>query len=157
MFPINQIQSARILSIQNSLHSTMFPINLDLSVWRDPGEYPLHSTMFPINPARSSRRRFSKATLYIPLCFLLISSRRPRLPISGTLHSTMFPINRFPQNSKGSWIRALHSTMFPINLLNRESIPRKYFLYIPLCFLLIGFHSNSPRSTFNFTFHYVSY
>ena len=99
-------------------------------------------------------------SLYIPLCFLLISR-----PISlsrleePSLHSTMFSINQIIENQKKIMRMSLHSTMFSINQstpahsrelqsplhstmfsINRSRRRSRRFrmlLYIPLCFLLI--------------------
>ena len=47
--------------------------------------------------------------------------------------------------------------MFPINPQGIVLGGVVYYLYIPLCFLLILFEDLDPSSPTFFTFHYVSY
>ena len=94
MFPINQ--SARFYREipSDSLHSTMFPINLvpddDALIMR-----VLYIPLCFLLITALTGPAISRIVLYIPLCFLLIGSLDGTIPgREETLHSTMFPINQ---------------------------------------------------------------
>ena len=115
MFPINLGKNYSEDDVDNTLHSTMFPINpLFPQPYCSLG-HTLHSTMFPINLDVRGRIR-SLSVLYIPLCFLLIEQHGMNTVLRRvTLHSTMFPINLFSYGIAFYIEASLHSTMFPIN------------------------------------------
>ena len=120
---------------QFALHSTMFSINLLAT--RTTGEMllPLHSTMFSINPILVIPI-YLIATLYIPLCFLLIFFVPPLIALKMYLYIPLCFL-------------LISAVLPPAELLSN--------LYIPLCFLLIVTSETKRGSSFVFTFHYVFY
>ena len=120
---------------QETLHSTMFSINLLAT--RTTGEMllPLHSTMFSINPILVIPI-YLIATLYIPLCFLLIFFVPPLIALKIYLY---IPLS------------------FLLIAARYASYNLSTLLYIPLCFLLINRYRQRAARRIAFTFHYVFY